>query len=149
MFMTTGSGEGSAKDSASLRLSVRILDRDHLEMSETLKSLQADMFAGKDRGQTVPLLRKFSRFTLAHFALEEGMMAAGAFPGFAQHSVRHQAMTRQLRAFISSYNRGCSNLGANLPCFLYEWHGAHVRNEDLQLGRWLNGYDDLEPKECD
>ena len=139
MYITTGRSGISAGGNANLKLSVRILDRDHLELSQTIKDIQADILAGKDRGRTAPLLRKLTAFTRAHFALEEGMMEATEYPGLALHSVRHQSMMQQLRAFISCYGQGGSDLGVHLPWFLAEWHTAHIRNEDLQLGRWLNG----------
>ena len=144
MYTTTVRLGTRPRANANLSLSARILNRDHRELSETIEDLQADMIAGKDRGRTAPLLHKLTRFTRTHFALEEGIMAAAEYPGLAMHSVMHQMMMQQLRAFNSSYSRGRTKQGVNLPMFLAEWHIAHTRNEDMHLDRWLN---DDEPSE--
>jgi hemerythrin-like metal-binding protein len=149
MYTVTGHSGSNTRDSAERKLSGKIMDRDHRELSETIKDLQADILVGKDRDRTVRLLRKLEHFARSHFAMEEGMMAATWFPGLAAHSVRHQSMMQDLRAFGSSHSRGGSILGVNLPWFLTQWHTAHIRDEDRKLEQWLNQSDPSDPEESD
>lgn len=124
-----------------LSVGIKILDRDHREMSETIHELQADIAAGKEQTRTGLLLSKMAGLTLAHFTLEEGMMAATKFPGLAMHRRRHQRMMEEVRAFAARRNWDGSASNPNSLWFMTGWHSAHVGRDDLDFGLWLNGID--------
>lgn len=121
-----------------LSTGVRILDCDHREQSETMNELRAALSNGEDRKRTATILRNLSRFTYTHFALEEGMMAATKYPGAALHRIHHMRLMARMDALISRHNRGALPLDDQSIRFLSEFHHAHIEEDDLSYGYWLN-----------
>jgi hemerythrin-like metal-binding protein len=128
--LTTSKGE--------LSVGVKILDCDHRVLFETIKELQAAAVTDADPRRTGSLLRKLADFTLTHFALEEGMMAATKFPGMDLHRLHHQRITEQVTVLASRYKRGGLPLDSDSLSVLSELHANHVRSDDLHYGIWLN-----------
>jgi hemerythrin len=122
-----------------LSTGVRILDCDHREQSETITELRTTLSKGEDRSRTASLLRKLSRFTHSHFALEEGMMAATKYPGAALHRIHHQRLMARMDALVSRCNRGSLPLYDQAIRVLTGFHHAHIEGDDLSYGYWLNG----------
>jgi hemerythrin len=130
--------------SIELGIGVRILDCDHREMSETFSELRTALVKDEDRSRTLALLRKMSNFTLLHFALEDGMMAATKYPGMALHRLNHQRMATQIKAFVSRFSHGSATMNEKSLRLLAESHTAHIENDDLDYGFWLNGSPDAD-----
>jgi hemerythrin-like metal-binding protein len=126
--------EGSA-----LVVGVRILDSDHREIADAILDLQTAAAVQEDSGRIRKLLNRLRHFTLAHFALEEGMMAATRYPKLAMHQFHHQRMAAQMRALLSRFDGSHPVLQHNALSCLSEWHDAHVEKDDLQYGHWLDG----------
>lgn len=132
MDRTTVNGE--------LSVGVRLLDRDHRDMSEVIQELQAKALGDQNRNQTGLLLRKLAHVTLTHFAMEEAIMAATRYPELALHRVNHQRMMERLRSLVACHKRGSLTLNGHSLGFLSEWHGNHVEDDDLSYGLWLNRF---------
>jgi hemerythrin-like metal-binding protein len=130
MELTARSGE--------LSVGVTILDYDHREMSETIKELQSTVARDGDRSLTSRRLRRLADFTLAHFALEEGMMAVTKYPGRDLHRLHHQRMMQQVKTIAARCKQSSFLLDGSSLSFLQEWHSDHVQNDDLHYGLWLN-----------
>jgi len=128
--LTTVNGE--------LSVGVRLLDRDHRDMSEAIQELQAKALGDQNRNLTGLLLRKLAHVTLTHFAMEEGMMAATRYPELAPHRLNHQRMMERLRSLVACHKRGSLTLNVHSLGFLSEWHSTHVEDDDLNYGIWLN-----------
>jgi hemerythrin len=102
----------------------------------------------EDRRRTCELLRKLTDFTILHFALEEGMMASTKYPGMALHRLNHLRMIKQMKTLVSRFNRGSVLMNEQSLRFLNESHAAHIENDDLDYGFWLNspaGADSAQP----
>ncbi|MGA3373267.1 MAG: hemerythrin domain-containing protein [Terracidiphilus sp.] len=121
-----------------LSVGVKILDCDHREMTEAIYEIQAAVTADRDPRRTESLLRKLAQFSLTHFALEEGMMAATRFPGLAPHRLNHQRMIERMKTFVSRQEGNGLTLDRNSLHLLAEIHAAHVEQDDLRYGLWLN-----------
>ncbi|MGD0801816.1 MAG: hemerythrin domain-containing protein [Terracidiphilus sp.] len=134
-----------SKETINLSVGVRILDRDHQEMAETIHELKAAALADQDRSLTVPLLRKLARFTMNHFAFEEGMMQATRFPGMAVHRLNHLYLLGELGTLISHHAKGDLPLDPHSLGFLSEWHSNHIHSDDLHYGLWLNAIGKIYP----
>jgi hemerythrin len=107
-------------------------------MSEAIQELQTKVIGNQDRSLTGRLLRKLAHVTLTHFALEEGMMAATRYPELVLHRLNHQRMMERLRSLVACHKRGSLTLNSHSLGFLSEWHSAHVEDDDLNYGLWLN-----------
>jgi hemerythrin-like metal-binding protein len=138
-----GAGRRSAlefiKNGGVRSVGLGILDRDHQEMSETIWEVQTDLATGTLRSRNHAVLNRLSILTLAHFALEEAMMAAVKYPNLAAHQLRHQMMIREMNALVSMRNRARLEMNSHTQWFMSEWHAAHVHGDDLEFGLWLNG----------
>lgn len=118
---------------------VKMIDRDHREMSEVLQEIRNQIATGKPRNETNRLLSELALVTRSHFALEEGMMAATDYPGTVLHRLRHQWMMDQIKALTSCPGRKDLVLAVPLLELFSESHVAHMNTEDLGFGLWLNG----------
>ena len=130
MNLPTSSGEVS--------VGVKMLDCDHRALFETIKELQAAASVDVDPRRTSSLLCKLADFTLTHFALEEGMMAATKYPGLDLHRLHHQRLTEQVATLVSRHKQGGQALDSDSLSFLSELHADHVQQDDLHYGLWLN-----------
>ena len=130
MDLTNGNG--------TLSVGVTVLDCDHREMSEAIGELHAAAVAGKDRNRIGVLLRNLAHFTLTHFALEERLMAATKYPGIAPHRLNHRCLMEHLEALISLHHRDGLTKNPDSLGFLHEWLDAHIQNDDMQYGLWVN-----------
>lgn len=122
-------------------LGIKMLDRDHTEISELL--LEINFNAAKDgaAGRQIRRLGELSRVTRSHFLLEEGMMAATKYPGLAVHRLRHAWMMEQIRRLAAYWSRERDALTREPMGMLWESHIAHVESEDRAYGLWLGGSD--------
>jgi hemerythrin-like metal-binding protein len=118
---------------------VKMLDRDHRELSEILREIQSQIAVGAAGRMTSRIFGDLLRATRSHFSLEEEMMAATKFPGLAVHRLRHQWMTDQIESL--AVRDGSQGLILDEPILqlFSESHLTHVHTEDLNYGLWLNG----------
>jgi hemerythrin-like metal-binding protein len=119
-------------------LGIKMIDRDHAEISCMVLELKLWLADGKPWSLTGALLQNLARATASHFVLEEAMMGAAQYPRLPFHCLSHQLMIEQMRA-LTARSRKDGFLG-NEPLLdlLAESHFAHVQNEDLSFGLWLN-----------
>ncbi|MGD0939491.1 MAG: bacteriohemerythrin [Terracidiphilus sp.] len=130
MELTAGDSE--------LSVGVRLLDCDHRVLFETINEIQQSVTADKGRRRTGVLLRRLAGFTLAHFELEEEMMAATRYPGLAGHQREHKRMMEQMRELVSRHSRRGLPLDCDSLSILSRLHVSHVWDGDLRYGDWLN-----------
>jgi hemerythrin len=128
---------GTGRDESSV--GVGLLDCDHREMAEAFKELNAELATGWNHSQARYVLRSLAKFTLIHFALEEGMMEATKYPGLALHRAAHQRLMEQLNALVSRHNRDGVAPDRQCLSLLPVSHETHIQSDDLNYGRWLNG----------
>jgi hemerythrin len=127
-----------ATEYAETSVGVRLLDCDHRQLTDAINELQAAVLGNQDRTRNGELLRKLADFTLTHFALEEGMMAATRYPGTARHRLHHQHMLEQWESVLNDCREGTVTLDGQSLSFLNDWHTDHIQEDDLKYGLWLN-----------
>jgi len=121
-----------------LIVGVKMMDRDHEEISGMVLELNLQATVDKPWEQSGALLRDLMRATASHFSLEEGMMKTARYPQAAIHRLRHEWMIDQMRVLLARSRE--SGLAANglLVELLSESHFAHMHAEDQGFGLWLN-----------
>jgi hemerythrin-like metal-binding protein len=118
-------------------LSIKVIDRDHREISDLLVEINFNVVRDGDAGRRIHGLRDLARATRSHFLLEEAMMAATKFPGLPLHRLRHQWMLQQI-GYLTAYWGKEKNAPTREPIgLLWESHVAHLESEDRAFGRWL------------
>jgi hemerythrin-like metal-binding protein len=114
------------------------MDNQHTVLFGILNDLHDAMMKGHAQKVTGELLQKLVKYTREHFAAEEALMAAVAYPGLAPHRVKHRDLIKQVNEFAARYQRGETNLNLTLLNFLREWLTHHIQNEDKQYGPCVN-----------
>jgi hemerythrin len=125
-------------NSDEMSVGVKILDCDHREMTEALYELQSVVATDVDPRRTGTLLSRLADFTITHFALEEGMMAATKYPELARHRRNHQRIIEHVQVLLDRHNRGAMNVDGEALDLLFELHNTHIQNDDRRYGAWLN-----------
>jgi len=123
-----------------LSVGVRLLDCDHRRLADAIHELFAAVDQQHDRVRIAKALRQLADFALTHFGLEEGMMAATAYPKIAPHRAHHQQLVEQLETLCDSYGKGALQLDRKSLAFLSKWHSEHLQKDDLDYGLWLNNH---------
>lgn len=110
---------------------------DHHNIEALIDELQAAVALGQENRRGIRILRKLSQCTQSHFALEEVIMAATAYPHLDAHRAGHQHLQRQLEDFISLYRRGGVSIDQNSVSFLFIWFANHSCETDAHFADWL------------
>lgn len=124
--------------SSKYSVGVQAMDNQHTVLFAILNDLHDAMMKGQAQKVTGDLLQKLLKYTREHFASEEAVMAAAAYPGLAQHRVKHRDLIKQVNEFAVRYQRGETNLNLTLLNFLRDWLAHHIQNEDKQYGPCVN-----------
>jgi hemerythrin-like metal-binding protein len=117
---------------------VKMMDRDHVEISEMVLELNLEAAAGKPWDRTGRLLKEMSRALVSHFELEQTMMEATRYPGLTLHRLRHEWMIDQMRILTARCKQDGVASNQILLEMLSESHFEHMQTEDLGYGLWLN-----------
>jgi hemerythrin len=129
-------------------LGIRLIDVDHKEIARLIGELQMTAAESGDRCVTLNILGKLAAFSRTHFALEEGLMSATEYPGYAAHRGCHQQLLQQLDGFVSLYSKGELALDRESLDFLFVWYAAHSKHDDAQYASWL-AVRDVSPGQID
>ena len=118
-------------------LGIKIIDRDHREISELLLEINFNAARDADASRRLRNLRDLARATRSHFLLEEWMMAASKYPGLALHRMRHAWMLEEIKRLAAYWDKERTALMREPVGLLWESHIEHVESEDRAYGLWL------------
>jgi len=80
-------------------------------------------------------------FAQGHFAFEEGLMRANAYPGADEHAIFHTSLLADLRKHCFRLEQGLPADTVGLISFLWHWIVLHIVSEDRVLVNWLKSHD--------
>jgi hemerythrin-like metal-binding protein len=121
-----------------MSVGVKMMDRDHMELSEMVLELNLEAAAGKPWERTGNILKEMARALGSHFALEQTMMESTRYPGVTIHRLRHEWMMDQMRVLTARCKKDGVEANRMLLELLSESHFAHMQTDDLNYGLWLN-----------
>jgi hemerythrin len=124
--------------SSELSVGVPEIDVQHEELFERVDSLESAILA-RDRGGAVKVLNFLLDYVRLHFAAEEALMAALAYPGRAAHEAEHAAFARTVEA-LGSYldtEGATAALVHRMEREVTQWLRDHVFSTDLALGWYV------------
>ena len=124
---------------------MQMLDRDHRAISEILVELNGLVAREACPALQLRLLKELGQLSAVHFALEEGMMSATRYPSLPAHQLRHRRMAEEIRRVTASWSAKTAPALVQPAGLLWESHILHVENEDLDFGRWVNGFRSPKP----
>ncbi|HTN48281.1 MAG TPA: hemerythrin domain-containing protein [Burkholderiaceae bacterium] len=134
---------------ASGRFAVGIasIDTLHEECELALAGLADALRPGATREQCAAALLSLQEHLMRHFAHEESLMAASAFPPGACHQREHASVLEVVVEVRRRHEAGDSDTAPRLAAALLEWFEIHAASMDAALALWLNGARDRVPAE--
>ncbi len=114
------------------------LDNDHKELIRIINQLGAD-YQDQDRRaairQSLVALRRYAEF---HFAREEKVMLACAYPDMEEHRGQHRDFVLRIQELTRSFDddpeRMAEIVNEDLLNFLQDWLNHHIMIEDKAYG---------------
>jgi hemerythrin-like metal-binding protein len=113
------------------------IDAEHLDLVARINALYAAIGAGEGREAVAAALTAILERTRAHFAYEESLMAATAYPEAALHHERHQTLYGMIKLVAETVAMVKTEVALGTVDFLEGWFIGHVESDDAALGRYL------------
>lgn len=120
-----------------LKLGHDAIDRQHEALFDIVNRLHDAMRSGKTREEQGNILAFLGTYTIEHFAAEEALMEASAYPGLAAHRAEHEDLLRQFEELQEKYEAGSMTLSIMAMHFLKDWLTHHIQEVDQQLANHL------------
>lgn len=124
--------------SDSLSVNIKEIDEQHKKLIGMLNELHDAMKAGKGNDVTGKVLSGLIQYVATHFAHEEKLMTAHAYPDLAKHKTEHELLTKQATDLAKQFQAGKPVLTVELMTFLKNWLSNHILGTDKRYGPYLN-----------
>lgn len=124
--------------SDALSVNVEEIDAQHRRLVELVNQLHEAMSQGKSREVMGQVLAGLLEYTRTHFAAEERIMIAHAYPGYRQQKDAHEALLQQVVDLRAKFLEGEVVISTEVMKFLKAWLTGHIQGMDKQLGVYLN-----------
>lgn len=110
---------------------IDILDRQHQGLFAVITELQNELASSVADGGVARCLDRLRRYTREHFATEEALMAAAAYPQLASHRAQHAALCRRLDELGERLGADDPAVRDDLYFFLVsDWLATHILGAD-------------------
>jgi hemerythrin len=114
----------------------RQIDEQHKRIFQILENLIDAIARDTGREEVGRVLATLSIFVVAHFRMEEALMAESGFQGLPAHREAHGAVRAKVEAMVDSFHRGSLDPG-DLVRFVEWWLEEHIHEEDQPLAAFL------------
>lgn len=114
-----------------------VVDRQHQHLFSLVNDLHHGIVSGHGRDKMGPILKELARYTVEHFATEEGFMREKGYPNLVRHKAKHDDLKGQVVDLIGKFDSGELSLPSTLSKFLADWVSHHIKEEDKELVAWL------------
>jgi hemerythrin len=121
-----------------LSVQVQEIDTQHKRLIEFLDQLLNAMSQGSGQAILGEVLDGVIDYTQTHFANEEGLMTAHAYPELPQHKAAHDLLIKQVLELQTQFREGHPVLTPKVAQFLVDWLYKHILEVDHKLGGYLN-----------
>lgn len=124
--------------SPSFSVKVKKFDDQHKKLVDLLNQLHDAMKAGEGNTMLGVVLQSLIAYTGSHFADEEKMMQANAYPDYAKHKAAHESLVKQVLDLQKKFQAGGGVLTVTVLSFLKDWLVNHIQGEDKRYGQYFN-----------
>jgi hemerythrin len=112
------------------------IDRQHMRIFDLMNTLLDALAEGKGQEEVGKVLATLSLFVVAHFRIEEALMAEIGYSGLAAHQEAHEAVRAKVEDMVERFHaQQCDS--QELVTFMQWWLSAHVQDEDQAMTRFL------------
>ena len=120
------------------------VDEQHAKLFNAINQLHEAMQAGQAREELGRILAFLRLYTVKHFADEEALMEASAFPGLLRHRQLHQQFTARVADLERQHTAGQMALSLTIFRFLKDWLTTHIDQEDRRVVGHLRTWESRE-----
>lgn len=125
--------------SPAFSVKVKKYDDQHKKLVDLINQLHDAMKAGQGTAVLGTVLQSLISYTSSHFADEEKLMQAHAYPDYARHKAAHEALVKKVLDLQQKFQTGNAMVTMNVLSFLKEWLVTHIQGEDKKYGIFFNG----------
>lgn len=117
---------------------VEAIDAEHQTLVEMINTAHESVDRGTTPEDARTLVAAMQEYAETHFATEERLMMAHAYPGAADHIAEHVDFLSRVKADTDSFADDDVIPGTvKVLSFLADWLVAHILRTDRELGRFL------------
>lgn len=115
------------------------IDEQHEQLFAHIDALLQAIRSGRSRDEVGRTLAFLADYVQTHFAAEEELMRATAYPGYPEHRAEHEVFTRDLATLEEEYQRNGPSPGLVLRVNgrVTSWLREHIHRVDRLLAEHL------------
>lgn len=119
-----------------------LIDGQHRGMFHTINALNQALLEGRGASLLLRTLNSLRRYTTVHFETEEAFMRRYHYPHYEAHHEKHLALTKRVEEFYHRFETELhgepnAQLTIMVSHFLTDWLIRHIRQEDLEMVKFL------------
>jgi len=119
-------------------VNIAALDRQHMDLIETIHELEVALRAGEGNGSVNDVLERLVNYADVHFSTEEALMQEHGFPGLSSHRARHDIFRKKIATLIEDFRASKPGVPVSLLLFLQTWLKDHLLKTDKLYSAYLN-----------
>jgi hemerythrin len=113
------------------------IDEDHKQLFALAEAVVEPLFSTAEHQPKEATLRALIDFARKHFAYEQELMRASAYPDAEAHEKFHESLLAELETYCARVHSGSNTNPAGLIAYLWNWLILHIQSADRQLAAWL------------
>ena len=113
------------------------IDQEHKQMLLLAEAIVEPLLDSASHQPNVEPMQALIAFSRKHFAHEEELMRAAAYPGTEEHAKYHASLLTELESYCAKVASGANTNAVGLIAFLWNWLALHIQNADRKLVEWL------------
>ena len=121
-------------------LGIPSVDGEHRDMIDMINRIYADLDGSAEAAAVEAALGNIHAGISAHFALEERLMQAAGYAGYAQHKQSHEQLLDQIRDLMDGFAADPERGKMELQQQLGDWFSLHFGTFDAALHNQLGNH---------
>lgn len=113
------------------------IDEEHKQLFALAEAVVEPLFSSAEHLPKEAPLQALIDFARRHFANEEELMRASAYPEAESHANFHASLLSELETYCARVRARSNTNPAGLVAYLWNWLIVHIHSADRQLGEWL------------
>jgi hemerythrin len=122
----------------SFSVNIGVVDAQHKTLVSMVNELHQAMARRSGKDKLGQILSNLIKYTQGHFATEETLMQAHAYPDFLAHKSEHEHLTGKVIDFQRRFLSNEVGLSIELMEFLKDWLRKHILGSDKKYSPFLN-----------
>ena len=123
---------------ASYSVGIAQIDEQHKKLFRLVNELNDAMQAGKAAEVIGGVFTALVEYTRTHFAAEERLMSAHAYPDIAGHKKQHEELTKQAEELAAKFKQTGIAPTIQVSAFLRDWLKNHILGTDKKYVPYLS-----------